>query len=117
MMDEAKRDFYETELVGDVKKITLVAVIHDPQIPDIQNALEEECGDAKVFIDLSGVSHMCSSTMGMFLHLSKQTKDKGGRLVIIRPEEQIFKLFKMLRLDDMLEFVASEEEAIKILAD
>lgn len=67
-------------------------------------------------LDLGTISYFGSMAFGLLAKTFNRLKEKGCRLVIVRPEkDEVFQVFKITRLVDLIEFFPSEREAFEAL--
>jgi anti-sigma B factor antagonist len=69
----------------------------------------------KCAVDLSKVRYMNSNGLGILIALLTKFRNKDGELVLIRPSEQISKLFMITKLNSIFTITDSFEEAISKL--
>jgi len=66
----------------------------------------------KVVLDLRMVQFLSSTMLGVLVNAHKKAQAIKGRFIICGLREKLFEVFKITRLDKILEFADSEEEAI-----
>ncbi|MBF0449612.1 MAG: STAS domain-containing protein [Candidatus Magnetomorum sp.] len=69
---------------------------------ELQNMIVEE-GITELEIDLSGVEMVDSVGLGAFIATHNTLSQKNGKLTVIHATEDIFSLFKTMRLDQHFE--------------
>ena len=69
----------------------------------IEDELKDE--DLDLVIDIKDLDYLDSTGLGMFMKIYKMNKEKGKRVKIINPKENILKLFKITDLTDIFEMV------------
>jgi anti-sigma B factor antagonist len=67
----------------------------------------------KITLDFSNVRFMSSSMIGAIMALHRKAKAINGRIVLCGMHDDLMKVFKMLKLDKVLQFVKTEEDALK----
>lgn len=72
-------------------------------------AIEE--GRSRVIVDLSAVTFIDSSSLGVLIAAHKQCEASGGALVIVCHDRSIMSTFKTTGLDGVFEIVASRADA------
>ena len=75
-----------------------------------------EAGCTNVVADLSGVTFMDSSGLGLLLKAFKRCKEAGGALVVLRPSAVVRELLAISKLSRLLPVAESEEEARRVIA-
>jgi len=82
-------------------------------------ALEEALGDlvdagrVSIVVDLTGVSFMDSTGLGLLIKALKWTREKDGTLRIVANTDKILKVFRVTGLDSVLDLHASVAEALE----
>ena len=56
-----------------------------------------------VVVDFSQVAHLSSSALGMLITLNSRVQERGGRLMLTHISEPIGEVFRITRLDRVLE--------------
>ena len=74
-----------------------------------------EAGFRAVVMDLSAVSYMSSSGIGVIVWSRREAEEHGGGMVLLNPSEQILKIISTLNIDKELPVVCSEEEGWRAL--
>ena len=69
----------------------------------------------KILLDFSQVKFLSSSMLGVLIRLQKRSGAIKGRVVICGLRPELHKVFKITRLDKVLEFADTEETALKML--
>lgn len=66
----------------------------------------------KLVVDLSKVSYVNSTAVGMLIGLAKQARNKGGDLKVCGLSDKLRKTFDLLGASKVLETFDSEESAV-----
>ena len=74
--------------------------------------LVDEKAVRKLVLDFSSVRFLSSQMLGVLLSLQKKIASIKGRMVICGLREELFKVFKIMRLEKILTFAESEEKAL-----
>ena len=87
--------------------------------PELKQALTEaiEGGEHRVAIDLTDVSFLDSTALGVLIGAVKRLRSRGGALAIVNTEPSIAKTFEITGLDQIFTIVASRAEALAALDD
>jgi anti-sigma B factor antagonist len=87
--------------------------------PELKQALTEavEAGDYRVVIDLTDVSFLDSTALGVLIGAVKRLRSRGGALAIVNTETSIAKTFEITGLDQIFTIVPSRREALSALDD
>ena len=74
-----------------------------------------ESGRVHVILDLSGVTFIDSSGLGLMVKAFKQCKEAGGALILVRPSEVVCDLLRLSKLDRLLPTADSVEQAHRLI--
>jgi anti-sigma B factor antagonist len=72
-------------------------------------------GASEVVVDLTDVSFIDSTTLGILMRARKRLLALKGRLVLVCIDENILKLLHITTLDRMFEIYATREQAMRAL--
>jgi anti-anti-sigma factor len=75
-------------------------------------ALVDERALRKIVLDFRPVRFFSSQMIGVLLNLHKRASAIKGRVILASLQPDLYKVFKITRLDDVLEFAANEDEAM-----
>lgn len=73
-------------------------------------ALLEE-GETKVIFDCTNLHYISSAGVGVFISFVDDFKEKGGDFAFYNMQENVYQVFTMLGLDNILSIVEGEEQA------
>lgn len=95
---DKKDDYLILNLAGDLD------VYSEEEFRDF---IEDELKDKNLdlVIDIKDLDYLDSTGLGMFMKIYKMYKEKGQKVKIINPKENILKLFKITDLTDIFEMV------------
>jgi anti-sigma B factor antagonist len=87
--------------------------------PELKQVITEviENGERRVAIDLSEVSFLDSTALGVLIGAVKRLRSRGGALAVINTDSSIAKTFEITGLDQIFTIVASRTEALEALDD
>ena len=87
--------------------------------PELKQALTDaiEGGEHRVAIDLTDVSFLDSTALGVLIGAVKRLRSRGGALAIVNTEPSIAKTFEITGLDQIFTIVPSRAEALAALDD
>jgi anti-sigma B factor antagonist len=87
--------------------------------PDLKQVLTDaiEGGEHRVVIDLSEVSFLDSTALGVLIGAVKRLRSRGGALAIVNTEPSIAKTFEITGLDQIFTILPSREKALEALDD
>ena len=69
-------------------------------------------GRKNILLDFSGVSYIDSASLGVLVAHYKRASERGGIVKILRPQEKIFHLLTLTKLDNLFEIFQDENEAV-----
>ena len=79
----------------------------------IKGALEEE--QNKILFDCGGLEYISSAGLGVFVSYVKDFKERGGKFALTSLKPDVFNVFKMLGLHEILHIEEAEPNAIQYL--
>jgi len=87
--------------------------------PELKRVLTEaiESGQHRLVIDLSEVTFLDSTALGVLIGAVKRLRSRGGALAIVNTDASIAKTFQITGLDQIFTIVPSREEALAALDD
>lgn len=74
-----------------------------------------QSGVRKLVVDLSGVNLVDGLGLGSFIEALGAVREKGGDLILIRPNESVKEVFALMGLETVFPFRGSVEEAAAVL--
>jgi len=113
-------DFGLTEVPVDdaTQVVSLQGEVHSKTAPKLARrllGLVDE-GKTRVVVDLSGVTFMDSTGIGVLLNSLRQFSLRNAHMALVCPTERILRPFQITGLVDHLRIFASREEALGGLA-
>jgi anti-anti-sigma factor len=79
---------------------------HHREIKDAAYPLLEKEEVRVIQLDLSGVTYMDSSTLGMLLLLREKADAKGMKVTLLRPSSSVMTILKVVQFDRLFEIVS-----------
>jgi anti-sigma B factor antagonist len=73
-------------------------------------------GKTGVVVDLSGVTFLDSTALGVLLNAVRQLSSRRGQLILVCPSERVQRPFQITGLAERLSITGSREEALGQLA-
>lgn len=73
-------------------------------------------GYTRILVDCSALEYISSAGLGVFMSYIEEIKEKNHHLVIFGLKDKVAHTFNILGLDQMLDIVATKEEAKKKLS-
>lgn len=82
--------------------------------PQLREEMEQviAAGSRTLIVDLSQIAFVDSSGMGALLHGTRQTRQVGGNLVIVDPQNRLGLLLSLTALGQVLHVSTSLEDAL-----
>lgn len=90
-------------------------IVDQAMIDDIGRTLEkllDKCEHGKLLLNFEGVKFLGSAMLGKLISLNKKCKDAKVALKLCSIDDQIMQVFKITKLDKVLEIHPSEERAL-----
>ena len=118
MTSQPRRRRLEVEDIGDITVVNFV----DKKILDEQNIqmigddlfrLVDELGRRKVLLNFGNVEFMSSAALGKLITLNRKLQGVGGRLVMCGIAKDILDVFKITKLDKILDIKADEQAGLQ----
>jgi anti-anti-sigma factor len=101
-----------------VSRVALVGMLDMVAVGQIEtkfNAATVARGKDAI-LDLSGMTFIASLGMGMLVSAHRGLKRRGKKLVLLNPQEDVESALLTARLQELMPFAHSEEEAQKFLS-
>ena len=84
----------------------------------LKTAIEDLGGkDTKLIVDLSKVSYIDSSGLGLLVDEHKAYRDSGGRLALCSANDNLLKLFEITRLNSLFDSYDNAETALGAIGE
>src|SRR5690242_8613356 len=87
--------------------------------PELKQVVTDaiESGERRVVIDLTDVSFLDSTALGVLIGAVKRLRSRGGALAIVNTEPSITKTFEITGLDQIFTILPGRDEALAALDD
>ena len=86
-----------------VLEVNVTGRIDTNTAPELEAAINKEIGDSKVVeLNLSGVIYISSAGLRVILIFHKSLTARGGKLVILNPNEDVMDIFDMTGFSSFL---------------
>jgi anti-sigma B factor antagonist len=87
--------------------------------PELKQVLTDviEGGQHRLVIDLTDVSFLDSTALGVLIGAVKRLRSRGGALAIVNTDPSIAKTFEITGLDQIFTILPSREDALAALDD
>jgi anti-sigma B factor antagonist len=85
--------------------------------PELKQVLTDaiEGGERRIAIDLSEVSFLDSTALGVLIGAVKRLRSRGGALAIVNTDSSIAKTFEITGLDQIFTIRPTRDEAVEAL--
>jgi anti-sigma B factor antagonist len=82
--------------------------------PDLKQALTQaiEAGERRIVIDLTDVSFLDSTALGVLIGAVKRLRSRSGALAIVNIDSSIAKTFEITGLDQIFTILPTREDAV-----
>jgi anti-sigma B factor antagonist len=106
------------ERVGEAAVVTAHGELDAFTAPALSDAFADAVADAgdRLVIDLSAVSFMDSTALGLVVRAVNEIGDRGGDVRLVLPVESARRIFEITTLDRVLPIEASLAEALDAIA-
>lgn len=84
--------------------------------PELTSVINDTLGEARVVVDLGGVSFMDSTALGLVVRLVRELREGGGDVRVVLPRGSARRIFEITTLDRVLPVSASRANAIAELS-
>jgi stage II sporulation protein AA (anti-sigma F factor antagonist) len=101
-----------------VSRVALVGMLDMVAVGEVEskfNAATVARGKDAI-VDLAGMTFIASLGMGMLVSVHRGLKRKGKKLVLLNPQEDVESALLTARLQELMPFAHSEEEAQRFLS-
>ncbi len=86
------------------------------QINEKLSELVEADPQPRLLLDFKNVEHMSSAALSVLIDISNKIKQRKGKLVLTNIQPQIFEVFKITRLNKLLNIQSTTQAALEALA-
>ncbi|HRO75028.1 MAG TPA: STAS domain-containing protein [Crocinitomicaceae bacterium] len=87
-------------------------LLTNDEVNEIITALNEYL-DANIVMDLKNLEYTSSSGLSLFIRLLTRTRIQNKKIVLTNIQENVLKLFKITKLNDIFSISNSMESALK----
>ena len=91
------------------------SILDGNAVEDIRSELYSLVGDRaqrKVVLDFTPVQFLSSMMLGVLLEMQKKSRAIKGRVVVCGLRPNIFEVFKIMKLDKLMDFAPDEKTAL-----
>lgn len=79
---------------------------------ELEAAFEQASGEQRVVVDLSAVSFLDSTALGLVIRAVRGVDGKGGAIRVVLPDGTARRIFELTTLDRALPVAASRSQAL-----
>jgi anti-sigma B factor antagonist len=118
MVRQQAEGWLEVEQIGEitVAKFTARHLLDEEKMRTIARQLRslgEEVGHRPLVLNFGGVERLSTELLGGLVALQRRVQEKGGRLALCKIHPQVYEIFKILKLPQVLSIFADEQEALQ----
>jgi anti-anti-sigma regulatory factor len=118
MVRQQREVWLEIEQIGEVTvaKFTARHLLDEEKILRIAQQLRslgEEVGHGPLLLNFTVVERLSTEMMGKLIALQRRVQEKGGRLALCDIRPQVYEMFKIVKLPQLLPIFADEQEALQ----
>ncbi|MHC4983603.1 MAG: STAS domain-containing protein [Planctomycetota bacterium] len=99
-----------------VAGVHVASLIDGPTIEGVAKGLYElvdRQACRKLIVDFGSVSSMASWMLGVLVNLNKKSREINGKVVLCGIRPKLMEVFKITRLDKILDFAKNESQAMR----
>lgn len=102
---------------GEIIMIKLSQKLDSLSAPKVEKELLPEIQDmGKYIVDMSGLTHISSAGLRVFLLAAKKVRATQSRMILCQMSETIHEIFDIAGFSSIFEIVDTEQEALNELA-
>ncbi len=99
---------------GPVQVVSVEGYLDGHTFGELEQRLEKliASGRVRLVIELSKLSYIASSGVGVFINYHSQASAKGGNLQLVNPSPSVHEIFELLGLDSLFVIHKSIDQGI-----
>jgi anti-sigma B factor antagonist len=111
-------DITENEVGGEVRVFRVAGEVDFGVAPELKKRIADAvgAGERQLVVDLSAVSFIDSTAIGVLVATLKRMRESGGTLSVVCDNEDVRGIFEVVGLEDVLPLHRSDEDAFAALA-
>jgi anti-sigma B factor antagonist len=118
MARRQSKGWLEVEQIGEVTVAKFMArqLLDEEKVQTIGRELRslgEQLGHGSLVLNFGGVERLSTELLGRLVALQRKVQEKGGRLALCKIHPQVYEIFKILKLPQLLTIFADEQEALQ----
>ena len=105
-----------SRMVGDVLVVDISGEL-SRRASSLSNPMKELLAHdrSNLILNLSALTYVDSSGLGQLIAVWTSIRNRGGKLIVLRPSPQVRKQFEITKLDTVFTIVTDEAEAISLI--
>jgi anti-sigma B factor antagonist len=105
---------YSTQFYTDVCVVSAQGEVDMAEAPLLRDAIRAgvDRGATHVVADLTDVSYLDSTGLGVLIGFTRELGDSGGQFIVVASDPQLLRLFEIAGLDGMLRVDHALEQAM-----
>ena len=105
-----------SRIVGDVLVVDIAGEL-SRRASSLSNPMKELLAHdrSNLILNLSALTYVDSSGLGQLISVWTSIRNRGGKLIVLRPSPQVRKQFEITKLDTVFTIVTDEAEAISLI--
>ena len=105
-----------SRMVGDVLVVDISGEL-SRRASSLSNPMKELLAHDRtnLILNLSALTYVDSSGLGQLISVWTSIRNRGGKLIVLRPSPQVRKQFEITKLDTVFTIVTDEAEAISLI--
>lgn len=102
---------------GAIPIVSVVGEIDIAVAPQLRDHLDEllDRGSASFVVDLTGVSFLDSTALGVLISILKRCHASDGELCLVATDPQVLRVFEITGLTDVFSIVSSAARAVEVV--
>ena len=118
MSSPSPRQHLKVQPVGEATVVTVTRCpildeLHTDVIQKELFGLVDDIGSCQLFLNLTEVKQLISTTLGVLIALHKKLQAVGGRLILCNIDPEIYEVFEITRLDKFFNIQKEEQAALQ----
>jgi anti-anti-sigma factor len=118
MVRHQHEEWLQVEQIGEVTvaKFTTRHLLDEAKMQTLGRQLRnlgEQVGHGPLLLNFGAVERLSTEILGKLVALQKKVQQKGGRLALCEIHPQVFEVFKILKLPQVLTIFTDEQEALQ----
>jgi anti-sigma B factor antagonist len=118
MVRQQRENWLEVEQIGEVTvaRFTARHLLDEEKMQTLGGQLRslgDEAGHRPLLLNFGQVERLSTELMGKLVALQRRVQEKGGRLALCQIHPQVYEVFKIFKLPQVLSIFADEQDALQ----